>query len=171
MYFYIVEGKIRIAFITDIEKIMEVADATWKQTYAPIISKEQIEFMYERSYSYDALKVQMQNGTTFLIYVEEDKTLGFAAYQFKDDNIIFIPKIYIKPEEQRKNVGKKLLKEIEKIAAKNNCPYVELNVNRKNNAIYFYKKMGFELHEKVDIAYGKFWLNDYVLRKSMVNSQ
>jgi hypothetical protein len=59
------------------------------------------------------------------------------------------------------------LGEIEKIGAKNNCAFIELNVNRKNNAIYFYKKMGFELHEKADIAYGKFWLNDYILRKKI----
>lgn len=160
------QGKIRIAFITDIEKIMAVADATWKQTYAPIISKEQIDFMYERSYSYDALKEQMQNGTTFLMFMQDDKILGFASYEFRND-IIFIPKIYVKPEMQKSNIGRRLLNEIEKIAAKNNCPYIELNVNRKNNAIYFYKKLGFEMHEKADIAYGKFWLNDYVLRKSI----
>ncbi len=161
-------GKIRIAFITDIEKIMEVAEATWKQTYTPIISKEQIDFMYERSYSYDALKEQMQNGVTFLLYLQNDLPLGFASYEFRND-IIFIPKIYVKPAMQKKHIGKSLLNEIEKIAAKNNCPYIELNVNRKNNAIYFYKKLGFELHEKADIAYGKFWLNDYVLRKFTVH--
>ena len=57
--------------------------------------------------------------------------------------------------------------EVEKKKKKNKLLYVELNVNRKNPAMYFYKKMGFELLEKTDIAYGKFWLNDYVLRKSI----
>ena len=32
--------KLRIAFVNDIPKIMEVAEATWKQTYASIISQE-----------------------------------------------------------------------------------------------------------------------------------
>jgi GNAT superfamily N-acetyltransferase len=159
--------KIRIAFLTDIPKIIEVADATWKQTYAPIISQEQIDFMYERMYRAEALKEQMQNGATFLICQEGDKTLGFAAYEFKEENIIYIPKIYVKPEEQKKSIGKMLLKEIEKTGIKNKCAFLELNVNRKNTAMYFYKKMGFELHEKTDIAYGKFQLNDYVLRKRM----
>jgi GNAT superfamily N-acetyltransferase len=162
-------AKIRIAFVSDIEKIIDVADATWKQTYKNIIYPEQIDFMYERTYTVDALKEQMQNGVTFLLYMEENSTLGFAAYKFNDENIIFIPKLYIKPQAQRKNIGRSLMMEIEKIAAKNKCDFMELNVHRKNPAMYFYKKLGFEMHEKADIAFGKFWLNDYVLRKKLEN--
>lgn len=157
--------------MNDIPKIIEVAEASWKQTYAPIISQEQIDFMYDRMYSQQALLQQMQDGVTFLLCMEDDRILGFASYEFREErSILYIPKIYVKPETQRKQVGKLLMEEIEKIGLKNKCSFLELNVNRKNPAMYFYKKMGFELHEKVDIAYGKFWLNDYVLRKGLVES-
>jgi GNAT superfamily N-acetyltransferase len=159
-------AKIRLAFITDIDKLIEVADATWKQTYASILSAEQIEYMYGRMYSADALREQMQNGVTFLMCFEDGHILGFAAYEFRTD-AIFIPKLYVKPDAQARGVGKALLFQIEKIGQKNNCRYIELNVHRKNKAMYFYKRLGFELHEKADIAYGKFWLNDYVLRKKL----
>jgi ribosomal protein S18 acetylase RimI-like enzyme len=159
--------KIRIAFITDIPKILEVAASTWKQTYAPIISQEQIDFMYERMYSKEAILQQMQDGHTFLMYLENDKILGFISYIRQETDSINIPKIYVKPEAHGKGIGKLLLQEVEKIAQKNKVDFLELNVNRKNPAMYFYKKLGFELHEKADIAYGKFWLNDYVLRKSL----
>ncbi|HUM50958.1 MAG TPA: GNAT family N-acetyltransferase [Chitinophagales bacterium] len=163
--------KIRIAFITDIAKILEVAKATWKQTYAPIISQEQINFMYERMYSYEAILQQMQDGHTFLMCLENDKILGFISYIRQENNCINIPKIYVKPETHGKGIGKLLLNEVENIAQKNKADFLELNVNRKNPAMYFYKKLGFEMHEKVDIAYGKFWLNDYVLRKTLSISQ
>ena len=159
--------KIRIAFITDIDKIAEVADATWKQTYAPIISQEQIDFMYERMYTKDAILQQMQDGVTFLMCLNEDKISGFISYLKTEENIISIPKLYVKPDTHKQGIGKLLLHEVEKIAQKNKADFLELNVNRKNPAMYFYKKMGFELHEKADIAYGKFCLNDYILRKQI----
>ncbi len=159
--------KIKLAFITDLQHIISVADATWKQTYAPIISREQIEYMYERNYTAEALREQMQDGTTFLLATEAGQAIGFAAYSLREDGIVIIPKLYVMPEVQRKSIGKLLLGEIERVGVKNKCSYIELNVNRKNSAIYFYKKMGFELYEKADIAYGKFWLNDYVLRKKI----
>lgn len=159
--------RIRIAFVNDIPKIVEVAATTWKQTYAPIISQEQIDFMYERMYTPEAILQQMQEGHTFLICTDDEQTLGFVSYYIREDNILPIPKLYVKPETHGKGIGRMLLEEVEKIALKNNIDFLELNVNRKNTAMYFYKKQGFELHEKVDIAYGKFWLNDYVLRKKI----
>ena len=166
--------KVKIAFITDIDKIVEVADATWRQAYASIISQEHSDYMYERTYSTEAILQQMQDGVTFLMCFEDDKILGFVSYQIQEDfnpkgneMVIYIPKLYVKPEAHKKGIGKLLIDAVEKIAIKNKIEVLELNVNRKNPAMYFYKKIGFELHEKVDTAYGKFWLNDYVLRKKI----
>lgn len=166
--------KIRIAFITDIPKIIEVADATWKKTYRVFLSEEQVEYMYEKMYNADAIKEQMQNGTTYLMYLENEKILGFVCYQIKEDaygllknDVVYLHRLYILPDTQGKGIGKTLMNEVTKVAQKNNCACIQLNVHRKNTAMYFYKKMGFELYEKTDIAYGPFWLNDYILRKSL----
>lgn len=43
-----VEMKIRIAFVNDIPKIVDVASKTWHNTYKNIISQEQIDFMFEK---------------------------------------------------------------------------------------------------------------------------
>ena len=41
---------------------------------------------------------------------------------------------------------------------------LELNVNRLNSAINFYKKLGFEIIQEEDIDIGNgFFMNDYVL--------
>jgi GNAT superfamily N-acetyltransferase len=166
--------KVRIAFVNDIPKIIEVAEATWKQTYRAFLSEEQVEYMYEKMYSPDAIKEQMLTGTTYLMYLEGNTILGFAAYQIKEDvygtlnnEITYLHRLYVKQDLHGKGVGRALLEEVAKVAQKNQCPCIQLNVHRKNPAMYFYKKMGFELHEKTDIAYGKFWLNDYILRKKI----
>ena len=77
--------KIRIAFISDIPKIIEVAEAVWKQTYRAFLSEEQIEYMSEKMYSPEFIQWQMQTGTTYLMCLENDKILGFVAYEIKED--------------------------------------------------------------------------------------
>ena len=166
--------KIRIAFVTDIPKIIEVADAVWKQTYRDFLSEEQVQYMYETTYTPEFIQGQMQTGTTYVMYMADGKITGFVAYEIKEDvygllkeNVVYLYRLYVKQDSQHKGVGTKLMNEVIKIAVKNKCACIQLNVHRKNTAMYFYKKMGFELYEKTDIAFGPFWLNDYILRKSI----
>jgi GNAT superfamily N-acetyltransferase len=160
---------IRIATILDIDRIIEIAEQSFKIHYKNIISQEQIDYMYERMYAPDALLQQMKDGATFLLFFDGGNPLGFASYFWKDDGGLYLSKLYVKQSFMRKKIGSALFEYIENIAKKNKSPYIELNVNRKNNAMYFYKAKGFELHEKTDTAYGKFWLNDYVLQLKMKN--
>lgn len=166
--------KIRLAFIPDIPKIIEVADAVWKQTYSAFLSPEQVEYMYEKMYSAEAIAEQMKSGITYLLCIDADEVLGFVAYQIKEDvygilesDIVYLHRLYVKQTNHKKGVGRLLTNEVVRIAQKNKLPFIQLNVHRKNPAMYFYKKMGFDLYEKTDIAYGKFWLNDYILRKKI----
>ena len=156
---------IRIATILDIDKIIEIAEQSFKIHYKDIISPEQIDYMYEKMYAPQAILQQMKEGQTFLLYFENENPLAFASYFIREDNSLYLSKLYIKYDYRRNKIGSKLLQFIENIVRKNAYSYIELNVNRKNNAMYFYKSLGFIMHEKVDIAYSKFWLNDYVLRK------
>ena len=111
--------KISIAFVKDIPKIIEISEATWQHTYAPIISQEQIDFMYERMYSAAAILQQMQEGHTFLLYNDDNQTLGFISYFIREDQTLYISKLYVKPKIQKSRIGKKLLGELQKIAKKN----------------------------------------------------
>lgn len=157
--------KIKIAFQHDISNIISVVDNVFKQYYASIFTAEQIEYMYESTYTVDALKEQMKNGNTFFIGEIDKIPVGFMAYYFNDDGGIFLSKLYVDVNKQQLGIGKKLYNTLEQIAIKNNCKYIELNVDRKNSAMYFFKKLGFDLHESVNIAFGKYTLCDYVLRK------
>jgi GNAT superfamily N-acetyltransferase len=76
-----------------------------------------------------------------------------------------IPKLYVRFDAQGSGVGKHLLNEVDKEAKLMNIPYLELNVNRYNKALYFYRRNGFFIYRSEDIPYKGYWLNDYVLRR------
>ena len=45
---------------------------------------------------------------------------------------------------------------------------MELNVNRNNKALEFYKKMGMHIAESGDFNIGGgFYMNDYIMRKKL----
>ena len=52
--------------------------------------------------------------------------------------------------------------------SKEGVKYLELNVNRENKAIGFYKKLGFTIIAEEDIPIGNgFFMNDYVMQISL----
>jgi ribosomal protein S18 acetylase RimI-like enzyme len=44
-----------------------------------------------------------------------------------------------------------------------------LNVNRNNEAKEFYKKLGFKIIREEDIPIGQYWMNDYVMRLTILD--
>jgi GNAT superfamily N-acetyltransferase len=160
---------IRDATVSDIGVIHQLAHEIWWPAYKNIISDEQIVFMLDRIYSEAALKQQMDEGVNFLIAEYDDKPSGFAAYSLTEpfEMIFKLHKLYILPSEQGKGTGRELLDRVGELARKQLGTILELNVNRSNPALGFYKKSGFEIWKTVDIPYYQFFLNDYVMRKKL----
>jgi diamine N-acetyltransferase len=160
---------IRQAEYSDITAINHLAHETWWPTYTDVIPDEQIRFMLEDMYSEQALKQQIESGITFLLAESADKPIGFAAFSLTEpaEHVFKLQKLYVLPAAQGMGIGKKLLAEVTNHAKKNQGKILELNVNRKNPAFEFYKRLGFEIYQTVDIPYNQFVLNDYVMRKAL----
>lgn len=154
----------------DIPVIHDLAEQIWWPTYRPILSEEQISFMLKNMYSENALREQINSDIKFLLVKREIENVAFAGYSIEHlpEPLLKIHKIYVLPSEQGKGTGKTLIDYLSSLAKDLNIPGVELNVNRANPALAFYKKMGFEIKETVDIPYYQFVLNDYVMRKKVV---
>jgi ribosomal protein S18 acetylase RimI-like enzyme len=72
------------------------------------------------------------------------------------------------PNQQQKGIGKLLLEAIYSEIRKNGAGSIELNVNRFNNALAFYQKLGYEILKEEDIDIGKgYFMNDYILFKKV----
>jgi GNAT superfamily N-acetyltransferase len=161
---------IRKATPEDIESIREIAEKTWRYTYSPTHEKEQLDFMLTEIYSVEKISSQLKNDSqTYLLLTANEKPVAFAAYspREEDPEIYKLHKLYCLPETQGKGYGKVLLNEVINKTLEEGKHTLDLNVNRYNKAKNFYEKMGFVVAYEEDIPIGKYWMNDYVMRKEL----
>lgn len=159
------------AGLGDIKTIQEITNITWPITYGEILSQTQLDYMLGLFYSDEALAKQIKNKEQlFYLILDSEAVIGFIGieHQYKNEAITKIHKIYLLPETQGKGYGKKVFDFIEELALENNSKQLLLNVNRFNTALNFYKKIGFEIKETVDIEIGNGYLmEDYVMGKKL----
>ena len=159
------------AGLSDIKTIQKITNITWPVTYGEILSQAQLDYMLGLFYSDEALSKQIQNKEQlFYLISDENAVIGFIGieHNHKSEAITKIHKVYLLPETQGKGYGRIVFDEIEKMASENNSTALLLNVNRFNTALNFYKKIGFEIKETVDIEIGNGYLmEDYVMEKKI----
>ena len=161
---------IKLASIEDIPAIVKIAYDTWFVTYQDVISQAQIEYMFGEMYTPESIYKQMDfYKHAFLILYQAEMPIGFASYGKLEEpiNTYKLHKLYLLPIEQNKGFGRMLLNEVEKQVADLGADHLHLNVNRKNPALSFYEKLGYEIIETVDIPFAEFWLNDFILSKKI----
>lgn len=161
---------IRTATIDDVETIRDIAEKTWWPTYGPLLEKEQISFMLGEIYSVEKISSQLENNTqSYLLLEEGGRPVAFAGYSPRDEDaeIYKLHKLYCLPETQGKGYGKILIEAVTQKTLDAGKRTLDLNVNRYNKAKSFYEKMGFVVAYEEDIPIGKYWMNDYVMRKQL----
>ena len=164
--------KLVVATVNDYKIIREIAYQTWPIAYGEILSKAQLDYMLDAFYNDEALKDSvLHKGHHFVLAKEGDETLGFVSYEhhYSQKQQTKIHKIYILPQTQGKGIGKKLVDFVENSAKENDSNVLSLNVNRFNKALHFYKKLGFEIVEEVNIELEHGYLmEDYVMEKKIL---
>ncbi|WP_353150082.1 GNAT family N-acetyltransferase [Flavobacterium sp.] len=151
---------------TQLAIIKDLAYAIWPIAYGEILSKDQLNYMLDTFYSVENLENQMNAGQIFELFFEDNKVVGFVAYEFNcnEKSWLKIHKIYLLPENQGKGFGKFMIDEILRIAKTNNQKGIYLNVNKYNSAKFFYEKLGFTnvKEEVIDIG-NSYVMDDYVM--------
>ncbi|MFA6248749.1 MAG: GNAT family N-acetyltransferase [Mucilaginibacter sp.] len=161
---------IREATTADVEAILQIAHQTWWPTYEPLLGKEQVAYMLGELYTAEKITKQIaEKQQTFLILVEDGQPVAFAAYSPREEDaeIYKLHKLYCLPATQGKGYGKILINVVADKTREAGKSTLDLNVNRYNNAKSFYKKMGFEVVYEEDIPIGPYWMNDFVMRKTL----
>lgn len=157
----------------DISIIRQIAMAAWPVAYCSILSSGQLEYMLSSIYSENKLYEQVHNGEQeFIIAYQNGQPIAFAGFGItnKDPLMYKLHKLYVLPTVQKTGAGRRLLQEIEAISINAGATQLILNVNRANAAINFYERQGFSIIESVDISIGQgFWMNDYVMGKTLHN--
>jgi GNAT superfamily N-acetyltransferase len=110
----------------------------------------------------------MNEGQVFWLMQNMETTIGYASYSTIENEVFKLNKIYILPNFKGKGFGKQFLEFIEKKLVGLGVKTLQLNVNRNNESIRFYKACGYVIVNEVNIPFGDYWMNDYILRKSII---
>lgn len=160
--------KIRKATSKDIPLIRELTFKVWPQTYAAIVSREQIEYMMEMMYSEASLLKQMNEGCRFIIAYDNNEPVGFASCQETEPSLFKLHKIYVLNSQQGKGTGKFMIEYLLNDIRQKGGSALQLQVNRHNKARNFYEKLGFVTIQEADFDIGNgYFMNDYVMEKKL----
>ena len=153
----------------DIPELQKIALPTWEDTYLPILTKEQVDFMYQEIYSAEGLLKQMRAGQEFFFIQADEQTVGFLSVSLlnAEEGRYKLNKLYLLTQNQGSGYGRLALEAAENYVKSLNGKLLELNVNRYNKARDFYERCGFTAVREIDIPIGRFWMNDFVFEKKL----
>ncbi|OZU89671.1 GNAT family N-acetyltransferase [Virgibacillus indicus] len=138
--------------IEDLHILHEISYGTFDETFKDQNSPENMKNYLEKAFNLKQLKKELSNiSSQFFFVYYNDEVAGYlkvntneAQSEEMGDESLELERIYIKNKFQRHGLGKYLLDKAIEIAMKNNKKNIWLGVWEKNeNAIAFYKKMGF----------------------------
>lgn len=156
------------ATASDIPLIQDLAQRSWENAYADILSKEQMEFMLSEMYSESEILSHLQNPDYHYYLIRDehnDSYEGFIGYEHNyEENTTKLHRIYLVPESKGKGFGKEALQFLNEKVSENGNNRIILNVNKYNSARNFYESQGYKVYDEgvFDIGNG-FVMDDYLM--------
>ena len=146
---------IRKATIDDRSLIHDLASRIWENTYGKILSKEQLDYMFDMMYAPDNILKQMEElHHQYFIILADDMPAGYLSIEKTGENTYNFQKIYSLPEMHGTGIGR----------------FIEFYVNRYNPAIGFYRHMGLREIGTRDHHIGNgYFMNDYIMGMEVEN--
>ena len=135
---------IRKATIDDRSLIHDLASRIWENTYGKILSKEQLDYMFDMMYAPDNILKQMEElHHQYFIILADDMPAGYLSIEKTGENTYNFQKIYSLPEMHGTGIGP---------------------------AIGFYRHMGLREIGTRDHHIGNgYFMNDYIMGMEVEN--
>ncbi len=151
-----------------IPQIERLSSEIWHQVYSSLISTEQIDFMLNMMYSRSSLEKQMLDlGHQFIIISSGEEDVGYASYSLKsaaEPTVFRLNKLYLQPACHGQGMGKAMILFIIDETIPMGAKFLELNVNKANPTVAFYKKFGFTISEETVLQIGEgYVMDDYIM--------
>lgn len=159
---------IREANIGDIPMLQNLAEQFYMPAYAEIHTEEQNRYSLKEMYSTESLERQFKElKSRYFILEDEGQDRGYAAIYPMGDGQWMLDKIYLAPRSKSRGYGRALFEHIKAVIGKQEVSsfVIRLHVNRRNEAVAFYRHLGFEIEEEWDIAIadGKWIMDGYTM--------
>lgn len=161
----------------DLEILQEISIETFNDTFKDQNSPENMKAYIERAFNEKQLEKELSNRFSqfFFVYFNE-AVAGYlkvntneAQSEEMGDESFEIERIYISDRFQKHGLGKYLLNQAIEIAMERKKKKVWLGVWEKNeNAIAFYKKMGFVQTESHAFYMGDEEQTDFIMTKTLL---
>ncbi|MEY4595172.1 MAG: hypothetical protein RIQ47_1582 [Bacteroidota bacterium] len=150
---------------SELKVVQDLAYEIWPLVYSEMISREQMKYMLDWMYHLDVLTAKIDNGDLFFSYSLENNDIGYLHLELVDEKTIKVQKIYVHPDFHGRGIGRELIQTAIDMATAQGRSSLELQVNRANPAVRFYKQLGFSITGEKDFDIGNgYFMNDYVMR-------
>ncbi len=150
--------------LEDLKTLQEISYTTFNETFSDMNTEENMKAYLESAFNTKRLEEEISTpySTFFLIHYNGvlagylKVNVNEAQTEDMGEKALEIERIYIRKQFQKHGLGKYLLDKVTEIAMKNNKKKIWLGVWEKNeNAIAFYKKLGF-----VHTGFHAFYMGD-----------
>ncbi|MGO4900608.1 GNAT family N-acetyltransferase [Bacillus sp. GM2] len=169
--------KIKKCTLEDLIKLQEMSYETFNETFKDQNSPENMKAYLEKAFHLKQLEKELANSASqfFFVYCNNEAA-GYlkvntdeAQTEKMGDESLEIERIYIKNEFQKHGLGKYLFNKALEIAKELNKKKIWLGVWEKNeNAIAFYKKMGFVQTGAHSFYMGDEEQTDFIMTKTLL---
>ncbi|MDQ0159555.1 GNAT family N-acetyltransferase [Alkalibacillus salilacus] len=138
--------------LEELNILQEISIETFKDTFKEQNSPENLKSYIENAFNSNQLELELSNSfSQFFFIYSNNEVAGYLKVNTDDaqseemgDKTLEIERIYIRGEFQKLGLGKYLTSKAMEIATELNKKKIWLGVWEKNeNAIAFYKKLGF----------------------------
>lgn len=163
--------------LEDSRKLQEISYETFNETFKHHNSLENMNVYLERAFNLKQLEKELSNiSAQFFFVYFNNEVAGYLKVNTNDaqseemgDESLEIERIYIKNKFQKHGLGKYLLNKAIEIAMERNKKKIWLGVWGKNeNAIAFYKKMGFIQTGAHSFYMGDEEQIDFIMTKTLI---
>lgn len=157
----------------DLQIIRDIAANIWPETFAAILSPEQIKYMMQMMYAPEVMEKEFAGDFHFEIVRINGVPAGYFSWSpYHIPGCAKLHKLYLLSKFHGKGIGSAMLAQVEKRAADAGFTKLRLNVNKYNErAKKAYLRNGFVIAESVKIDIGSnFYMDDFVMEKPITSS-
>ncbi|MFC0559202.1 GNAT family N-acetyltransferase [Halalkalibacter alkalisediminis] len=168
--------KVKKGNLEDLQILQEISIETFNDTFKDQNSPENMKAYIERAFNLKQLEKELSKISSefFFVYVDNE-VAGYLKVNTNDaqseemgEEALEIERIYIKSNFQKHGLGKYLLNKAMEMAMERNKKKIWLGVWEKNeNAIAFYKKMGFVQTAAHSFYMGDEEQTDFIMTKTL----
>lgn len=163
--------------LEDLRKLQEISYETFNETFKHQNSPENMKAYLERAFNLKQLEKELSSRfSQFFFVYSNNEVAGYLKINTNDaqseemgDETLEIERIYVKKKFQKLGLGQYLLNKAMEIAAEHNKKTIWLGVwERNENAIAFYKKMGFVQTGAHSFYMGDEEQLDFIMTKTLI---